>query len=50
LYQRFHSDTTGQGFGLYITKTQIISFGGSIDVESEVDKGTTFHLQFRDKI
>jgi len=50
LYQRFHSNTDGVGFGLFITKTQITSFGGTVDVESEVDKGTVFYIKFKEKI
>jgi len=49
LYQRFHSNTDGIGFGLFITKTQITSFGGTIDVESEVNKGTVFYIKFKTK-
>lgn len=48
LYQRFHSNVSGTGFGLFITKTQITSFGGTIDVESELDKGTVFHINFKE--
>jgi PAS domain S-box-containing protein len=49
LYQRFHSNTDGVGFGLFITKTQITSFGGTVDAESEVDKGTAFNIRFKEK-
>jgi len=42
LYQRFHSLGEGLGLGLYLIKTQITALGGSISVESEVDKGTSF--------
>jgi signal transduction histidine kinase len=31
---------------LFITKTQIEAMGGSIEVESEVGVGTTFHIYF----
>ncbi len=50
LYQRFHSNASGTGFGLFITKTQITSFGGTVEVQSEVDKGTTFYIRFREKV
>lgn len=36
--------TQGTGLGMAITKRIVDSFGGSIDVESEVDKGSTFHV------
>jgi signal transduction histidine kinase len=42
MYQRFHENTEGKGLGLFIIKSQVTAMGGSIDVQSEVDKGTTF--------
>lgn len=36
----------GSGLGLYITKSLTLALGGSIDVESEPNKGTTFILRF----
>ncbi len=44
LYQRFHSEGEGQGMGLYLIKIQIAALGGTIEVMSEVDKGTTFFI------
>jgi ligand-binding sensor domain-containing protein/signal transduction histidine kinase len=44
LYQRFHLHVEGKGMGLYLVKTQMIAMGGRIEIESEVDKGSTFHL------
>jgi signal transduction histidine kinase len=46
LYQRFHNYPDSKGLGLYLVKSQIESMGGSISVESKVDKGTTFTLLF----
>lgn len=43
-YQRFHLQIEGKGLGLYISKTQIDSMGGEIQVESKVDSGTTFKI------
>ncbi|MGY0038935.1 sensor histidine kinase [Pedobacter sp. NJ-S-72] len=47
LNQRFHSHVNGSGVGLFITKTQVTSMGGEIEVESEVDKGATFTITFK---
>ena len=47
LYQRFHSHADSKGLGLYLVKSQVESLGGSISVESEVDKGTTFTITFK---
>ncbi len=49
LYQRFHENTKGNGLGLFIIKSQVDSLGGKIEVESEVDKGTTFIITFKGK-
>lgn len=42
LYQTFHYNPEAEGVGLYLVKSQIEAFSGKIDVESEVNKGTTF--------
>ena len=47
LYQKFHSNTDGSGLGLYIVKSQITTMGGRIDVESEIDKGTSFVITLK---
>ena len=47
LYQRFHNFTDSKGLGLYLVKSQIETMGGSISVESEINKGTTFTLKFK---
>jgi signal transduction histidine kinase len=44
LHQRLHDVGDGLGFGLYLIKTQIKALGGSISVDSQVDKGTTFTI------
>lgn len=46
LYKRFHSHVEGNGMGLFMVKTQIETLGGTISVESEVDRGTEFRLEF----
>ena len=43
----FHGNTDAVGIGLYITKYQIESIGGSVAVESEEHVGTTFHITLK---
>ncbi len=47
LYKRFHFHVEGKGLGLYLVKTQIESLGGMIEVESELNKGTTFKVALK---
>lgn len=42
LNQVFHRGFDSKGVGLYITKTQLESLGGTIEVQSEENKGATF--------
>ncbi len=46
LYKTFHGNTDSRGLGLFLTKNQMESQGGSIYLESEVGVGTTFTLHF----
>jgi len=46
MYNTFHGNEDSKGIGLYITKNQVESMGGSIKVESEVGEGTTFTVSF----
>ncbi|MBK7053672.1 MAG: hypothetical protein IPH52_01270 [Leptospiraceae bacterium] len=46
LYQRFHDHPEGKGFGLYLIKSQIEALGGTIHVESEVNVGAKFKINF----
>ena len=46
LFQRFHLDTEGKGIGLHIVKSIIEKYGGRIEVESKMNKGTTFKIYF----
>jgi signal transduction histidine kinase len=43
---RFSKDKQGIGIGLTLSKSIVEKHGGSIMVESELGKGTTFHLVF----
>lgn len=45
----FHENQDARGVGLFITRNQVESMGGSIRVESEVDVGTTFTITFNEK-
>jgi signal transduction histidine kinase len=47
LYKRFHLHVEGKGLGLYLVKTQIEALGGRVDVRSEPNEGTTFHVYFK---
>lgn len=47
MYKTFHRHKDAKGIGLFITKNQIESMYGSIAVESELDVGTTFILNFK---
>lgn len=47
LYKRFHiHNAEGKGMGLFMVKTQVESIGGSITIQSEVNKGTEFRIEF----
>lgn len=45
MYQTFHNHQDAHGIGLYITRNQIEQAGGTIHVESEVNKGTKFIIR-----
>lgn len=48
LYKKFHKHVEGKGMGLYMVKTQVEILGGKISVASEVNKGTTFVIEFEE--
>jgi len=47
LYQRFHNYPDSKGLGLYLVKSQVETMGGTISIESEVNKGTSFTITFK---
>ncbi|RYJ45750.1 sensor histidine kinase [Flavobacterium beibuense] len=49
MYKTFHKNQNSRGIGLFITKNQIEAMGGSVEVYSEVNKGTTFKIYFKDE-
>lgn len=48
LNQRFHDHGDSKGIGLYLVHNHITGLGGSITLQSEVNKGSTFSIDFRD--
>ncbi|GEC72627.1 PAS domain S-box-containing protein [Flavobacterium flevense] len=47
LYQRFHDYPDSKGLGLYLVKSQVEAMKGTISIESQVNKGTTITLTFK---
>jgi chemotaxis protein histidine kinase CheA len=45
MYKTFHKNANARGIGLFITRNQVESLGGTIKVESTVNVGTTFILK-----
>lgn len=48
LHQKFHDHADSKGIGLYLVYNHIADLGGTITVDSEVNKGTTFTITFAD--
>lgn len=47
LYKRFHPEhAEGKGMGLFMVKTQVEALGGKISLQSEVNKGSEFKIEF----
>lgn len=47
MYKRFHTHVEGRGLGLYLVKTQVEALHGTINVESELNQGTTFTIDIQ---
>jgi light-regulated signal transduction histidine kinase (bacteriophytochrome) len=47
--QVFHEHPEAKGFGLFMTRTQVEAMGGTIWAESEVNKGSTFFIEFKNQ-
>jgi signal transduction histidine kinase len=46
LYKRFDYSVEGKGMGLFMVKMQVESLGGTINVQSKLNTGTEFSLEF----
>jgi PAS domain S-box-containing protein len=46
--QKFHNHTNSKGIGLYLVYNHITSLNGTINIESEVNKGTRFIISFQE--
>lgn len=46
IYESFHTSNNSEGVGLFLLKNKVESLNGSISVQSEVNKGSTFVVKF----
>ena len=49
LFQRFHDHADSKGLGLFIINSIVVENGGKIEVKSEINKGTTFTVSFKNR-
>jgi PAS domain S-box-containing protein len=47
MYKTFHRNADARGIGLFLSKGQVEAMGGRIEVESEVNIGSTFKIQLK---
>ena len=45
MYKTFHQNIDAKGIGLYITRSQVESLGGTIHIDSTIDVGTKFTIK-----
>ncbi|HEX4886932.1 MAG TPA: ATP-binding protein [Luteibaculaceae bacterium] len=50
IFQRLHHHVEGSGIGLHLVKSMVEKNGGVVTVQSEVNQGTCFTLQFEGKL
>jgi len=46
LYQKFHNNLDTKGIGLYLVHAQVSAMGGTIELNTEINKGSTFTITF----
>jgi PAS domain S-box-containing protein len=46
MYKQINAESEGKGMGLFMTKFQVESMGGALEVDSSPDRGTVFKLIF----
>lgn len=49
MHKTFHNNKDARGIGLFITKNHVEAMNGKIIVESQLDKGTTFMVSFKNQ-
>ena len=49
MYKTFHGNEDAKGIGLYITKNQLEAMDGKIEIESELNHGSTFKIYLNEK-
>jgi signal transduction histidine kinase len=47
MFNHFHHNSEGSGMGLHMVKNMVEKIGGSIKIESEVNKGTKISVLFK---
>lgn len=50
IFKRLHDHVEGSGVGLYVVKRLVENNGGKIEVESQLDEGSTFKVYFKREV